>query len=680
MRNWADLEIGLHRRDAERYTVEMRFSPPDSEAEVNPLPQGTPPMRLDFQRLRADAEDQGRVLGDSLFAVAAVRDAFGDARAAAEAADVPLRVRLFIGPSAPELHNLRWETLQDTRAETPLFAGEKLLFSRYISSPDFRPVSLRPQSDLRSLVAIASPNNVGTYSRDDQPLPSLDVPGELKRAKDGLGDIETVTLASGGTATLNKIVETLREGFDILYLVCHGLMDEEPRLLLEDEYGNAALVSGNELATRLNELQDRPRLVVLASCQSAGTGGAARADDNGALSALGPKLAQFGLPAVVAMQGNVSMATIARFMPLFFRELRRDGQIDRAMAAGRGATLDAEDWWMPVLFMRLKSGRIWYSPGFSEGEALRKWPSLLDAIENHRCTPILGPGLSESVFGSRRELAVRWAEKHNFPLHREDRDNLPRVAQFLAVQQDPAFPGSQLLKALRDTLRQRMPDLPADSVLSDLVTEAGARRRNRDPNDSHRVLAELPFTIYITSDPSSLLTDALKAANREPTVMTAYWKDDMTEPPSAAETGYKPDVQHPLVYHLFGRLEDQDSLVLTEDDYFDYLIGITNNKAYIPTVVKRALSDSALLFLGFQMTDWDFRVLFRSIMNQQGGKRRAKYAHIAVQIDPEEDRIAEPEQARKFLQEYFQTAAIYIYWGGVQEFVRELQKYRRQNV
>ena len=38
---------------------------------------------------------------------------------------------------------------------------------------------------------------------------------------------------------------------------------------------------------------------------------------------------------------------------------------------------------------------------------------------------------------------------------------------------------------------------------------------------------------------------------------------------------YKPDKDNPLVYHLFGRLDIPESLVLTEDDYFDFLVGVT---------------------------------------------------------------------------------------------------------
>ena len=38
----------------------------------------------------------------------------------------------------------------------------------------------------------------------------------------------------------------------------------------------------------------------------------------------------------------------------------------------------------------------------------------------------------------------------------------------------------------------------------------------------------------------------------------------------------------------------------------------------------RRLSDTALLFLGFRLDQGDFRVLFRSIMHQEGRSRRRR--------------------------------------------------------
>src|SRR5262249_58790822 len=96
-------------------------------------------------------------------------------------------------------------------------------------------------------------------------------------------------------------------------------------------------------------------------------------------------------------------------------------------------------------------------------------------------------------------------------------------------------------------------------------------------------------------------------------------------------------------------------------------------KAFIPAVVKRALADTGLVFLGFQLDDWNFRVMFRAIMDQEGGRgRRSMYAHVAAQIDPEEGRILEPRGARAYLQSYFTEAAISIYWCSPDDLSRGL--------
>src|SRR6185312_5032778 len=114
-------------------------------------------------------------------------------------------------------------------------------------------------------------------------------------------------------------------------------------------------------------------------------------------------------------------------------------------------------------------------------------------------------------------------------------------------------------------------DIPA----ADLLAEAGARRRSMNPNDPHRVLAGLPFQIYLTTNPDRMLVDALREAKKAPEVDVCPWNEwvDRSGFIFAREPNFSPTVDRPLVYYLFGRLEDRDSLILTEDDYFDYLIG-----------------------------------------------------------------------------------------------------------
>src|SRR6185295_16805510 len=101
---YADLELSLHRRDADAYAIEMRFTQPDSDADVR-LISDAALVRFDTAQLRAlsaDAVAYGQALSASLFAEQAVATAFAQARASAQSLNVPLRLRLFIGPSAPE--------------------------------------------------------------------------------------------------------------------------------------------------------------------------------------------------------------------------------------------------------------------------------------------------------------------------------------------------------------------------------------------------------------------------------------------------------------------------------------------------------------------------------------------------------------------------------------------------
>jgi CHAT domain/SIR2-like domain len=717
--DYADLEIGLHRRDGVSWRVELRYSQSRSDVDTRLDSEGPLIAALnphDLSDVMDDEDAYGRKLGQALLS-GEIGAAFRQASAEAQSQGVILRVRLMVGPSAMPLHGVRWETLRDPRDGSRMLTDENIVFSRYLSSLDWRPVGLRPKSALRALAVIAGPSGLDNFDvgRD---LAQVDVEQESQRAKDGLAPFATRVLAGGGAATIERLTDEVRDGCDILYLVCHGyLIDGEPVLVLEDEAGNAARVTGSSLVERLSDLPRLPRLVVLASCQSAGSGEDTHSDDGGALSGLGPELAEAGVPAVMAMQGDVSMTTIAKFMPVFFRELQRDGQVDRATAAARGAVRDRDDWWAPALFMRLRSGRIWYSSGFGQtADRFKKFPALVSEIQNQKCTPILGPGLTDPLLGSRQEIAQRWAKHFRFPMAPHYRDDLPQVAQYLFVDQGPEFPRDELRRYLRsallDSYGDELPDQyrgarPEDLSIGRLISEAWQVRHPEGTQDPYAVLAELPIPLYVSAQPWNLLGEALRARGKDPRVEVCRWKrleeaswwqpDPELDTPDWAfrvprsqeehlalvnagwptsvfdrGDGYRPDAQRPLVYHLFGHQGRPRSAVLTEDDYFDYLIGVTLDKDLVPYGVRRAFADSSLMFLGFRLDEWDFRVLYRSILSQEGNKR-SKHTHVAVQIDPEEGRTLEPEGARRYLESYFGSDDITIYWGSTESFVKELR-------
>jgi CHAT domain len=173
-------------------------------------------------------------------------------------------------------------------------------------SRDWRPVKLRAKTELSALVAISAPLPGKLQKMELSPV---DFPGELGRVKAALGTIRPSVLGEPGSPfTLDALVEALRGGVDILYLVSHGMFGRAtgtPALVLQDEKGEVKVVKGEDLALRLGELQKPPRLVVLASCQSAGDGQPVESAQRSSVQAtLAARLADAGVPAIVAMQGN----------------------------------------------------------------------------------------------------------------------------------------------------------------------------------------------------------------------------------------------------------------------------------------------------------------------------------------------------------------------------------------
>jgi hypothetical protein len=684
---YAELEIGMHAMQAEAiegavpYQVELRFTNPNSQAERAPK-RGE--CRIHFENLltcQSDPQSYGQTLAGWVFANETIRREYGQIKAAVEAEGLFLRVRLMIGPTAPRLHFLHWETLTDPDTKAPLATSERILFSRFITSQDWRGIRLRPEAKLRAIIAVAAPSNLDEYK-----LADVNLAGEIARAREGLAGIDAKVDGAGEPLTLKRLVDSLREGTDILYLVCHGTLNKnhEPFLFLQDEAGRVARVAGSELALRISELTQPPRLAVLASCESAGTGNAPSAGGElmASQAALAPRLAEAGIPAILAMQGKITMETVKQSMPVFFRELLRDGQIDRAMAVARGAVVGRRDSWMPALFLRLKSGRIWYEPGFAgEGSDFSKWKSICRRVREGKFIPILGPDFGEDLYGGMNELSTQLATQHMFPMATAERSDLAKVTQFLSIDQDRSYAQDAVQKQLLRQVGERS-GIPGDNsrrtlpAMLDLVVE----KRREDTNDPYRILAELPASIYINASPETMLFKSVKAAGKNPEALYCLWRPTETNHPKEPQPTRDPSPQTPVIYHVFGVFGVKDSLVLTEDDFLDYLIATSTYKL-MPKVVRGSLMESSLLFLGFRLDDWTFRVLFRLIMTLEGSAELRQYSHVGVQVNPDEHSLTDVERARKYLESYFtrnrsagrSEPSIDIYWGSAADFLTDLR-------
>ena len=558
--SFAELELFFYRRGEAEFAVVLRLREPGNEADQRFEAE---PVRIDVAKfatpeLLNESVAYGRELGNALFASPVVSKAFDDAIASTQRCEPPqpLRVRLCTDQrSRDDLHRLRWELLRRPHPEAPgeparddwLMVRPALWFSRHLFSGDMRPVRLKPQADLTALVAVASPTDLDQWQPKGRALAAIDIEAELETARNGLQPMVRKELVPGrDRVTLARLLDALRAEPDILYLVCHGaIIDGEPRLILEHDDGTAEMVSGARLVEGLAGLRNLPRLVVLISCQSGGAGDVPDAGTPSVLAALGPRLAEAGVPAVLAMQGDLRMDTARRFLPPFFAELRKTGQVDAAVTMGRAAVRDTPDGWVPMLTTRLVEGRVWFTGGLTVAgeDAFRAWKQLVNQINVGKCVPILGSGLLEPFVGASREVATRLATANGYPMALSGHEDLPQVAQFLKTMYDDNTTRLEVIKEMYEALRRRWPELdlppagpsaPANDLLEQLKKTWREYQRAR-PYEPHRYLAGMrQIKTIITTNPDDLLVEAMKDAGRAPRIIPCRWDGSADDEAAAA--------------------------------------------------------------------------------------------------------------------------------------------------
>jgi hypothetical protein len=124
------------------------------------------------------------------------------------------------------------------------------------------------------------------------------------------------------------------------------------------------------------------------------------------------------------------------------------------------------------------------------------------------------------------------------------------------------------------------------------------------------------------------------------------------------------------VYHLFGRLEYPESLVLTEDDHIRLSHRDHEQQEANSRRGARPARVRVAVFLGFDLLDWEFRVLFRGLIESQEGVGGAeRYAHLAAQTAPQEG-VRSAAKARDFFEKSFVHSKHQPVLGIVDDFAR----------
>ncbi len=303
---------------------------------------------------KADSPENraAREFGGKLFETVFQKDlqtAFRKSFDAARAGGHGLRIRLHLGET-PELADLPWEYLWQAQRREFLALSAETPIVRYFELPEtVKPLAVTPP--LRVLVMLSNPSDVEC----------LDVEKEWQKLKEAVKHLEErklLIVERLERATLSHLQNQLRkEQYHIFHFVGHGSFDpftQESVLALEDENGRKRLVSGPDLGIYL---RDEPalRLVLLNACEGA------RASRTDPFSGAAQSLVLKGIPAVIAMQFEVSDEAAIAIASGFYAALADDYPVDAALAEARKAVFAAGctvEWGTPVLYLRAPDGRI----------------------------------------------------------------------------------------------------------------------------------------------------------------------------------------------------------------------------------------------------------------------------------------------------------------------------------
>lgn len=266
---------------------------------------------------------------------------------AARAQNQGLRVLLRL---PADLAQLPWEYIYNSNTNQFLAVSTSTPLVRYLElTPNIEPLEVTPP--LRMLVAISSPEDYR----------ELDVEREWRTLQDALQPLVArgaVIIDRLASASPSQLQAQLRQAdYHIFHFIGHSIFEKGRQngvLIFNDENGHGKALNGQMLGTLL---ADHPslRLVVLNSCEGARTG----IDDPFAGLAL--SLVQMGLPAVIAMQYEISDDAAILFAREFYRALADGYGVDAALGDARKAIFtnhNSVEWGTPVLFTRTLDGRI----------------------------------------------------------------------------------------------------------------------------------------------------------------------------------------------------------------------------------------------------------------------------------------------------------------------------------
>jgi len=222
------------------------------------------------------------------------------------------------------------------------------------------------------------------------------------------------------------------------------------------------------------------------------------------------------------------------------------------------------------------------------------WDELTFAINMGQCILLLGPEASIEKESAEPDKNEVWRPSFEILANQLSRETISDIAQW-NINPDDLRQVSQIYMHSKshNSLKSKTRDFFLDPTRLNLTS------------DMHRQLAKLPLKLIITTTFDKMMVNALKEMGKSPQ------EDFFDVNGNAKELLQEGTINQPLIYQLYGSLDQINSLVITENQLLDFLYKVAGNNPPLPKNLLDKLQnrENSLLFLGFGFRQWYFRVL-----------------------------------------------------------------------
>lgn len=313
--------------------------------------------------------------------------------------------------------------------------------------------------------------------------------------------------------------------------------------------------------------------------------------------------------------------------------------------------------------------------------------SIAEELAAGRMIPFLGAGANLADRGEKKwvqrspflpnggELAEHLVERGNYP-RRGDHDLL-RVSQYVEAEVKEA----RFYRFLREVFDAEYAPTTLHRLLAAVARYLGEEGRPQ------LMLATTNYDDLIERalDDEKLEYDVVwydarqKSDSRGRFLHRAPGKEPIAIMHANDYKGLALELERPAILKLHGCFNRQrggddareDSYVITEDSYIDYLSGIDVGDL-VPIALLNRMTNSGFLFLGYSLSDWNMRV----ILNRMWSAQKLEEKSWAIQREPRlSDGTAVDEDGSKIEQKLWASRDnVDLVYCELDEYTRELEK------